>query len=177
MTYSILNSPYDDSITGIKLGDSIIPLNLKNRDYQEILDDIIENGDSNWDVDIPESIQTDADTKLFEQQVEAYKTASARLEQYQLSVGVPESSGTIVTGEAWNEEAGEMQDVTETFVIPAIEPLEATVEVTTYDFETDTSTTETVPNPLIVKDDAERTAAQDIINNTPQAVIDHVDGV
>ena len=177
MTYSILNSPYDDSITGIKLGDSIIPLNLKNRDYQEILDDIIENGDSNWDVDIPESIQTDADTKLFEQQVEAYKTASARLEQYQLSVGVPESSGTIVTGEAWNEEAGEMQDVTETFVIPAIEPLEATVEVTTYDFETDTSTTETVPNPLIVKDDEERTAAQDIINNTPQAVIDHVDGV
>jgi hypothetical protein len=177
MTYSILNSPYDDSITGIKLGDSIIPLNLKNRDYQEILDDIIENGDSNWDVDIPESIQTDADTKLFEQQVEAYKTASARLEQYQLSVGVPESSKIIVIGQEWNEETEEMQDVTETVVIPAIEPLEATVEVTSTDFETDTTITETVPNPLIVKDDEERTAAQDIINNTPQAVKDHVDGV
>ena len=177
MTYSILNSPYDDSITGIKLGDSIIPLNLKNRDYQEILDDIIENGDSNWDVDIPESIQTDADTKLFGQQVEAYKTAIARLEHYQLSVGVPESSETIVTGQVWNEEAFEMEDVTETFVTPAIEPLEATVEVTSYDIDTDTTITETVPNPLIVKDDEERTAAQDIINNTPQAVKDHVDGV
>ena len=33
----------------------------------------------------------------------------------------------------WNEEAGEMQDVTETVVIPAIPALEATVEVTTYD--------------------------------------------
>jgi hypothetical protein len=176
MTYSILNSPYDDSITGIKLGDSIIPLNLKNRDYQEILDDIIENGDSNWDVDIPESIQTDADTKLFEQQVEAYKTASARLEQYQLSVGVPESSKIIVIGHEWNEETEEMQDITETVVIPAIEPLEATVEVTSTDFDTDTSTTETVPNPLIVKDDEERDAAQVVIDNTPQAVKDHVDG-
>lgn len=177
MNYSILISPYDDSINGIKSGNSIIPLDLANRDYQKVLDDIIENGDSNWDVDIPESIQTDADTKLFAQQVEAYKIASARLEQYQLSVGVPESSKTIVTGQVWNEEAFEMQDVTETVVTPAIEPLEATVEVTSYDFETDTSTTETVPNPLIVKDDEERTAAQDIINNTPQAVKDHVDGV
>jgi len=177
MTYSILNSPYDDSITGIKLGDSIIPLNLKNRDYQEILDDIIENGDSNWDVDIPESIQTDADTKLFGQQVEAYKTAIARLEHYQLSVGVPESSKIIVIGQEWNEETEEMQDITETVVTPAIEPLEATVEVTSTDFDTDTTITETVPNPLIVKDDEERTAAQDIINNTPQAVKDHVDGV
>lgn len=177
MTYSILNSPYDDSITGIKLGDSIIPLNLKNRDYQEILDDIIENGDSNWDVDIPESIQTDADTKLFEQQVEAYKTASARLEQYQLSVGVPESSKIIVIGQEWNEETEEMQDITETVVTPAIEPLEATVEVTSTDFDTDITITETVPNPLIVKDDEERDAAQVVIDNTPQAVIDHVDGV
>jgi hypothetical protein len=177
MTYSILNSPYDDSITGIKLGDSIIPLNLKNRDYQEILDDIIENGDSNWDVDIPESIQTDADTKLFEQQVEAYKTASARLEQYQLSVGVPESSKIIVIGQEWNEETEEMQDITETVVTPAIEPLEATVEVTSTDFDTDTTITETVPNPLIVKDNEERDAAQVVIDNTPQAVIDHVDGV
>jgi hypothetical protein len=82
-----------------------------------------------------------------------------------------------VIGQEWNEETEEMQDVTETVVIPAIEPLEATVEVTSTDFETDTTITETVPNPLIVKDDEERTAAQDIINNTPQAVKDHVDGV
>ena len=37
-----------------------------------------------------------------------------------------------------NMETGEMQDVTETFVIPAIPALEATVEETTYDFDTDT---------------------------------------
>ncbi len=164
MAYSILNSPYDNSITGIKLGDSIIPLNLKNRDYQKILDDIIEQGADCFTGDIPTELQTAADAKEFAQQVEAYKTAKARVAQYQLSVGVPESSETIVTGQEWNEEAGEMQDVTETIVIPAIPALEATVEVTTYDFDTDTSTTTTVANPLIVKDDEERAAAQAIID-------------
>ena len=75
-----------------------------------------------------------------------------------------------------NEEAEEMQDVTETIVTPAIEPLEATVEETTYDFDTDTSTTATVANPLIVKDDEERAAAQAVIDATPQPVKDHVNG-
>jgi len=43
--------------------------------------------------------------------------------------------------------------------------------------ETDTSTTETVANPLIVKDNEERTAAQLVIDNTPQPVKDQVNGV
>ena len=71
---------------------------------------------------------------------------------------------------------GEMQDVTETFVIPAIPALEATVEETTYDFDTDTSTTATVANPVIVKDNEERAAAQAIIDATPVPVKTHVDG-
>jgi len=154
-----------------------IPLDPENRHYQEVLDNIIEHGESCFDGDIPTELQTAADTKLFNQQIASYKEAKARLSQYQLSVGLPESSETIVIGQEWNEESMEMQDVTETIVIAAIEPLEATVEVTSYDFETDTSTTETVPNPLIVKDDEERSAAQEVIDNTPQEVKDHVDGV
>ena len=126
--------------------------------------------------DVPQDILDAAANKLFAQQVEEYKVAKARVAQYQLSVGVPESSETIVTGQEWNEEAMEMQDVTETVVIPAIPALEATVEVTTYDMETDTSSTETVANPLIVKDDEERAAAQAIIDSTPQPVKDHVNG-
>ena len=114
-------------------------------------------------------------TALADYQAEEYIKATARLAQYQLSVGVPESSETIVTGQEWNEEAMEMQDVTETIVIPAIPALEATVEVTTYDMETDTSSTETVANPLIVKDDEERAAAQAVINATPGPVKAHVD--
>ena len=152
-----------------------IPLDPANSDYQKILDDIIEQGADCFEGDIPEELQTAADAKLFAQQVEEYKVAKARVAQYQLSVGVPESSETIVTGQEWNEEAMEMQEVTETIVTPAIPALEATVEVTTYDMETDTSSTETVANPLIVKDDEERAAAQAVINATPQPVKDHVD--
>ena len=152
-----------------------IPLDPANSDYQRVLDDIIEQGADCFEGDIPTDLQTAADAKQFAQQVEAYKVAKARVAQYQLSVGVPESSETIVTGQEWNEEAGEMQDVTETIVIPAIPALEATVEVTTYDMETDTSSTETVANPLIVKDDEERAAAQAVINATPGPVKAHVD--
>ena len=126
--------------------------------------------------DVPQDILDAAANKLFAQQVEAYKVAKARVAQYQLSVGVPESSETIVTGQEMNMETGEMEDVTETFVIPAIAPLEATVEETTYDMETDTSSTETVANPVIVKDNEERAAAQAIIDATPVPVKTHVDG-
>ena len=62
-------------------------------------------------------------------------------------------------------------------VTPAIPALEATVEETTYDFDTDTSTTATVANPIIVKDNAERAAAQTIIDNTPQSVKDQVNRI
>ena len=126
--------------------------------------------------DVPQDILDAAANNLFAQQVEAYTVAKARVAQYQLSVGVPESTQTITTGmQEWNEEAGEMQDVTETFVIPAIPALEATVEETTYDFDTDTSSTATVANPVIVKDNEERAAAQAIIDATPVPVKTHVD--
>ena len=152
-----------------------IPLDQTNRHYQKVLDDIIEQGASCFTGDIPTELQTAADAKQFAQQVEAYKIAKARVAQYQLSVGVPESSETIVLRQEWNEEAGEMQDVTETFVIPAIPALDATVDVTTYDKE-GTGTTTTIANPLITKDNEERVASQTIIDSTPSAVKTHVDG-
>ena len=153
-----------------------IPLAEGNSDYQKVLDDIIEQGADCFEGDIPTDLQTAADAKQFAQQVEAYKIAKARVAQYQLSVGVPESTQTITTGmQEWNEEAMEMQDVTETVVIPAIPALEATVEVTTQEMGEDPVTT-TVANPLIVKDDQERAAAQAVIDATPQPVKDHVNG-
>jgi len=177
--YSIHTVPFSSMPYCIlcDVANTTIPAAADNSDYQRVLDDIIEQGADCFEGDIPEELQTAADAKEFAQQVEAYKTAKARVAQYQLSVGVPESSETIVTGQEWNEEAMEMQDVTETFVIPAIPALEATVEETTYDFDTDTSTTATVANPVIVKDNEERAAAQTIIDNTPQPVIDQVNGV
>ena len=170
----IINTSEFEETYNIKIVEtnSYVPLDPANSDYQKVLDDIIEQGADCFEGDVPTELQTAADAKLFGQQVEAYKIAKVRVAQYQLSVGVPESTGSIVTGQEWNEEAMEMQDVTETFVIPAIPALDATVEQTTYDMETDTSSTETVANPLIVKDNEERAEAQAVIDATPQAVID-----
>ena len=124
--------------------------------------------------DVPQDILDAAANKLFAQQVEAYKVAKARVAQYQLSAGVPESSETIVTGQEWNEETLIWEDVTETFVIPAIPALEATVEVTTQEMGKEPVTT-TVANPLITKDNEERAAAQAIVDVTPALVKTHVD--
>jgi hypothetical protein len=174
--FSNITNDFDSAeILFCSIHNHYIPLDPANSDYQKVLDDIIEQGADCFTGDVPTELQTAADAKQFAQQVEAYKIAKARVAQYQLSVGVPESTQTITTGmQEWNEEAGEMQDVTETFVIPAIPALEATVEVTTYEMGED-PVTATVANPLIVKDNEERAAAQAIIDTTPGPVKAHVD--
>jgi hypothetical protein len=177
MTYKIISDPLSDNkAIHCSTHNHCIPLDPANSEYQIVLEDIIEQGADCFTGGIPTDLQTAADAKQFAQQVEAYKTAKARVAQYQLSVGVPESTQTINTGrQEWNEEAEEMQDVTETIVTPAIEPLEATVEVTTHEMGED-PVTATVANPVIIKDNEERAAAQAIIDATPGPVKTHVNG-
>ena len=126
--------------------------------------------------DVPQDILDAAANKLFAQQVQAYVSATARIAQYILSVGREEVVESLPTGEqVWNEETFEMDDVmADVVVVTAVEPLEATVEVTTYAMDED-PVTETVANPLIVTDVEERTAAQAVIDATPTEVIQHVE--
>jgi len=63
MNYSILISPYDGSINGIKSGNLIIPLDPANSDYQRVLDDILEQGADCFEGDIPAELQAAADAK------------------------------------------------------------------------------------------------------------------
>ena len=58
--------------------------------------------------------------------------------------------------------------------VVASEDIPETIEVTTTDPETLESTTETVRNPLIVKDEEQRAAAQAVVDATPQSVIDSI---
>ena len=150
-----------------------IPLDPANSDYQRVLDDIIEQGADCFDGDIPTDLQTAADVKQFAQQLSSYTTATARLAQYVLSVGRTEVVENQATDEqVWNEETGEMDAVmADVVTVTAIDALEATAEVTTYDDE-EVATTATVENPLITQDNAERAAAQAIVDATPQAVKD-----
>ena len=128
---------------------------------------------------VPDWVQDAADNWTFNKQLREYVTAVERLSQYILSEGRPEIREDIVieTKEVFNEETGELEtvEITENVITQtAIEPLEATVEVTETDEETMESTTTTVPNPLIVKDEEERAAAQAVVDATPQAVIDAI---
>lgn len=114
---------------------------------------------------------------MFNHQLAAYRAAQARLARYQLADGRPE-----VTDEqqaideqgqpVFDETTGE--PVMETVVVQAsIDPIPAEVEQPVFDKETGEQTgTEIVPNPEIVRDDAERTAAQAAVNDTPAEVIE-----
>jgi len=130
--------------------------------------------------EVPAWVQEAADNWTFNKQLREYVAAAERLSQYILSVGREEITEEVIvsTEEVWNEETEEYDTVntTETVITQtAIEPLEATVEVTETDEETMESTTTTVTNPLIVRDEEERAAAQAVIDATPQTVIDAVD--
>ena len=128
---------------------------------------------------VPSWVQEAADNWTFNKQLREYLVAVDRLNQYILSEGLPEIREDIVveTKEVYNEETDELDtvNVTKEFVTQiAIEPLEATVEVITYNEDTKETTTETVKNPLIVKDEEERAAAQSVVDATPQSVKDAI---
>ena len=126
---------------------------------------------------VPDWVQDAADNWTFNKQLREYVTAVERLSQYILSEGRPEIREDIIieTKEVFNEETGELEtvNITENVITQtAIEPIEATVEVTETDEETMESTTTTVRNPLIVRDEEERAAAQAVVDATPQEIID-----
>ena len=154
-----------------------IPLDPANRHYQEVLDTIIEQGADCFDGDIPEDLQAAADAKLFAKQLADYRVAVARLAQYVVAEGRNQVTEMQPTGEqVWNEETMEMEDVMmEVITVTAIDPVEATVTRLVYpdDPMSDAEPTEeTIENPLITTDVAERTAAQAVVDATPQPVKD-----
>ena len=129
--------------------------------------------------EVPAWVQEAADNWTFNKQLREYVDAIERLSQYVLLEGREEVREDVVveTKEVVNEETGEIETVNvteEVITQTAIEPLEEFVEVTTFNEETIESTTETVRNPLVVKDEEERAAAQAVIDATPQAVIDAI---
>jgi hypothetical protein len=129
--------------------------------------------------EVPSWVQEAADNWTFNKQLREYADAIERLGRYVLSEGRPELTEEVVveTREVFNEETDEFEtvNVTRNVVIQtAIEPLEEFVEVTEFNEETMESTVVQVRNPLVVKDEEERAAAQAVVDATPQAVIDAI---
>ena len=151
-----------------------IPLDPANRHYQEVLDAIIAEGTACFDGDIPADLQAAADEKQFNQQLAAYRIATTRLAQYIVSVGRAEVVESQPTGEqVWDEDAEEMVDVMhDVITVTAVEPVEATVTRTVYSDDMDAEhTEETIENPVITVDVAERADAQATVDGTPEAVV------
>lgn len=163
--------------------------------YAEQLDYIYHNGVEAWKTDVVDPVKAaypkqeiDEDElssrqaqALFDHRLKEYGKAVKRLEQYQVAIGQEEITEEVVVGqeiESTDEDGNHTYvDVTETRILTeAILPVDPTIENVVYDESTDTTTIETIENPLITKDNEERAAAQVIIDATPQAVIDAYNG-
>jgi hypothetical protein len=121
-----------------------------------------------------DTVSTNTDSNrvdnLFNQQLADYRVATARFAQVQLSAGRAAYSEQIDTGQTvWDDDAQDMVPVMETINHPAIDPLPATVDGWD-NTDPENPVVAQVPNPLIVADDAERDAAQAVIDGTPAAV-------
>lgn len=169
------------SITAVIDGITMsVPLDPANRHYASIVEATAYD-DSIWGESVPEPMATEASEWLFSKQLQDYAKAFERLAQYQVALGREEVTEMQDTEEQqvddegmliFDEEGNPVYVQQEVVVLSAIEPLEPTVEITEIDKETMQSVTETVRNPLIVKDEEERAAAQAVIDATPQAVKD-----
>ena len=146
---------------------------LEYPDWGDQLDKIYHSGINAWKADIKAikdkypkqtmdttELQKRKDAALFKVQKKDYEKAVARLAQYELANG---KKGVVGTEKVWKvAEVGSPGGFyVDTDVIGyIIKPLPIEVDG--------------VRNPLIVQDETERAAAQEVINKTPQAVIDSV---
>ena len=146
---------------------------LEYPDWGDQLDQIYHSGIDAWKADIKvikdkypkqtmdaTELQKRKDTAIFNLQKRDYEKAVARLAQYELANG---KKGVVGTEKVWKvTEVGSVGGfyVDRDVIGYIIEPLPIEVDGER--------------NPLVVQDEAEREAAQEVINKTPQAVIDSV---
>ena len=131
---------------------------LEYPNWEDQLDKIYHSGIDAWKADIKaikdkypkqtmdaNELQKRKDAAIFNLQKKNYIKAVARLAQYELSAGVKNEDGSY-----------------------DIEPLPVVFN------ELSRGGGSFVRNPLVVQDEKEREAAQQVVNNTPQAVIDSI---
>ena len=145
---------------------------LEYPDWGDQLDQIYHSGIDVWKSDIKvikdkypkqtmdaTELQKRKDAAIFKLQKRDYEKAVARLAQYELANGV---KGVVRTERVWDSE--NLLYIDKDIIDYTIQPLPIAVE----------KDGETIRNPLVVQDETEREAAQKVINNTPQAVIDSI---
>ena len=112
---------------------------------------------------------------LFDHQLQEYTKAQTRLSQYVVADGRAEVVESQATGQqVYDEDAEEMVDVmADVVTVTTIDPVDATITRTVYSDDINAEPTEeTIENPLITTDVAERAEAQAVVDATPSAVVD-----
>ena len=142
---------------------------LEYPDWGDQLDQIYHSGIDAWKADIKtikdkypkqtmdtEELKKRKDAAIFNLQKRDYEKAAARLAQHELANGV---KGVVETIKIWDSSVESYidQDITGYLVKPIPLYVEGVGR-----------------NPLIVQDETEREAAQEIISKTPQSVIDSI---
>ena len=183
------------SDNSIKKGNSYIPLDSANSDYQQFIQDVAEQGMGI--VEGPDVIElsyvelrtldypsyADQFDKIYHEGVDAWKADIQTIKDRHpktvtggTTIGeVPDWVQTAADNWTFNKQLREYVGAVERLELDAVvasDDIPETIEVTSTDPETMESTTTTVPNPVIVKDEEERAAAQGIVDATPQKVID-----
>ena len=178
----IIDDDVKSSITATINGQFVsIPMCESNSTYAAIVQATAYDG-SFWGDSVPEPMATEAAEWLFAKQLSDYTTAVARLAQYQVALGREEVTEMQDTTEQqvdadgmpiYDEEGNPVYVQEEVITVTAIEPVEPTVERTVYSDDDPMAepTVETIENPLITQDNAERADAQAVVDATPEAVV------
>ena len=190
--YKILS---DDNI---KKENSYIPTDPANTDYQQFIQDVAEQGigivegpdvvelsyaelrateypsrEDQFDMQYHDQVD---ETTTWKDTIQVVKDKYPKTITGGTTVGaVPNWVQTAADNWTFNKQLREYVAATERLELDAVvasEDIPATVEVSTTNPETMEVTTETVANPVIVKDTEERAAAQAVVDATPQPVID-----
>lgn len=195
--YKLTNDYYSGKNSTIIFGGLNIPIDPENSDYQQFIQDVAEQGIGI--VEGPDVVQPSyselraAEYPPLEEQLDKIYHSGVTNWKKDIKAIKDKHPKTIVGGTTigeiptWVQEAAdnwtfnkqlrEYVDAVERLELDAVvasDDISATVEVSTTNPETMEVTTETVPNPAIVKDEEERAAAQSVVDATPQSVIDSI---
>ena len=153
----------------------------------EQLDKIFHEGIDAWKAEIQaikdahpkavidnDTLSTRKSQALFDHQLQEYTKAQTRLTQYIVADGRDEETEEVVVRQEYNEETEELVDITETRITTsAVDPVDATITRSVYSDDAYADPTEeTIENPLITQDNAERAEAQAVVDATPSEVVD-----
>ena len=178
----------------IKKGNSYIPLDPANSDYQQFIQDVSEQGigivegldvvepsyselrateypsrENQFDMQYHDQVDG---TTTWKDTIQAVKSKYPKTIIGGTTIGaVPDWVQEAADKWTFNKQLNEYVTATERLELDAVvasDDIPATVEV----YNTETDSMDTVSNPVIVKDSEERAAAQAVVDATPQPVID-----